>query len=399
MDSLYYYNDILSAKINLDFKRSLFDTINWDQKMIAIKGARGVGKTTLMLQKQKFGLGKNAHSLYVSMDHPYFYNRTLFDFTDEFYKLGGRFLFVDEVHKYALWSRELKVLYDAFPELRVVFSSSSALDIYRGESDLSRRIFTYHLPGMSFREFLIFKKNIIVKAADLDQLISDHRALTTKLSKEKDVHILPLFKEYLKAGYLPFSFPENEAGYSVKLNQVINTVLDIDMAYTDGYTPSTAIKLKKLLAILAESVPFQPNIAELSRKLNISRDSIYNYLKYLEKAMMINTLHAKGKGISLLQKPEKIYLENTNLSYALQLNPDIGSIRESFLLNQLINSGHKVYYPKQGDFFVNNKVIEVGGKQKSGKQIRGTDKAYIAADDILAGAGNKIPLWLFGFLY
>jgi predicted AAA+ superfamily ATPase len=399
MDSLYYYNDILSATIRQDFKRSLFDTINWDQKMISIKGARGVGKTTLMLQRQKFGLNKKAHSLYVSMDHPYFYNRTLFDFTDEFYKMGGRFLFVDEVHKYILWSRELKVLYDAFPELQVVFSSSSALDIYRGESDLSRRVFTYHLPGMSFREFLIFKKKLKVQSVTLDHLISDHSVLTTKLSNEKDVHILPLFKEYLKTGYFPFSFPENEAGYSVKLNQVINTVLEMDMAYTDGYTPATALKLKKLLAILAESVPFQPNIAELSRKLSISRDSIYNYLKYLEKAMMINTLHAKGKGISLLQKPEKIYLENSNLSYALQLNPDIGSIRESFILNQLINSGHNVFYPKQGDFFVDKYTIEVGGRRKPNNQLVGITQAYIAADDILAGAGNKIPLWLFGFLY
>lgn len=399
MDSLYYYNDIVSEKISPDFKRSLFDTIDWDQKMIAIKGARGVGKTTLMLQRQKFGLDKNAHSLYVSMDHPYFYNRTLFDLTDDFYKLGGRFLFIDEVHKYALWSRELKVLYDAFPELKVVFSSSSALDIYRGESDLSRRVFTYDLPGMSFREFLIFKNKVNIKAVNLEHIISHHRALTTRLNKEKEVHILPLFKEYLKTGYLPFSFPENEAGYIIKLNQVINTVLDIDMAYTDGYTPSTALKLKKLLAILAESVPFQPNIAELSRKLNISRDSIYNYLKYLEKALMINTLHAKGKGISLLQKPEKIYLENTNLSYALQLEPNTGSIRECFLLNQLINGGYEVSYPKQGDFFVDNKIIEVGGKLKSGKQISGLTNAYIASDNILAGAGNKIPLWLFGFLY
>ena len=302
MDSLYYYNDILSDKISLDFKRSLFDIIDWNQKMIAIKGARGVGKTTLMLQKQKFGLGKNAHSLYVSMDHPYFYNRTLFELAEEFYKLGGRFLFIDEVHKYALWSRELKVIYDALPEMKVVFSSSSALDIYRGESDLSRRVFSYHLSGMSFREFLIFKKKVNINPVDLNHIITGHRTLTAKLTKEKDVFILPLFREYLKTGYLPFSFPENEKAYIVKLNQVINTVLDIDMAYTGGYTPSTALKLKKLLAILAESVPFQPNISELSRKLNISRDSIYDYLKYLEKALLINTLHAAGKGVSLLQK-------------------------------------------------------------------------------------------------
>jgi hypothetical protein len=399
MDSLYYFNEIISSRVQNEFRRSLFDTIDWNQKMIAIKGARGVGKTTLMLQRQKFDLEKNAHSLYVSMDHPYFYNRTLFELADEFYKSGGRFLFIDEVHKYALWSRELKVIYDALPEMKVVFSSSSALDIYRGESDLSRRVFTYHLPGMSFREFLLFKKEIDMKAVDLENIFTDHRTLTSSLLAKRDIFILPLFKEYLKTGYLPFSFQENENNYIVKLNQVINTVLDIDMAYTDGYSPSTSIKLKKLLSILAESVPFQPNISELARKLNISRDSIYDYLKYLEKALLINTIHSKSKGVSLLQKPEKIYLENTNLSYALQLNPDIGSIRESFLLNQLINSGHKVFYPKKGDFFVEEKIIEVGGKLKSGKQIAGIDEAYIAADGILTGAANKIPLWLFGFLY
>jgi hypothetical protein len=238
-----------------------------------------------------------------------------------------------------------------------------------------------------------------MKAVDLENIFTDHRTLTSSLLAKRDIFILPLFKEYLKTGYLPFSFQENENNYIVKLNQVINTVLDIDMAYTDGYSPSTSIKLKKLLSILAESVPFQPNISELARKLNISRDSIYDYLKYLEKALLINTIHSKGKGVSLLQKPEKIYLENTNLSYALQLNPDIGSIRESFLLNQLINSGHKVFYPKKGDFFVEEKIIEVGGKLKSGKQIAGIDEAYIAADGILTGAANKIPLWLFGFLY
>jgi len=344
-------------------------------------------------------LRKNDRSLYVSADHPYFYNRTLFELADDFYKLGGRFLFIDEVHKYALWSRELKVIYDSLPEMKVVFSSSSALDIYRGESDLSRRVFAYHLPGMSFREFLVFKKKINIKAVSLDQVITSHRSLTTKLSKEKDLFILPLFREYLKTGYLPFSQAENETGYIVKLNQVINTILDIDMAYTDGYTPSTALKLKKLLAILAESVPFQPNISELARKLNISRDTIYDYLKCLEKALLINSLHAQGKGISLLKKPEKIYLENTNLFYALKPDPNMGSIRESFLLNQLVNSGHSVFYPKKGDFWVDEIIIEAGGKLKSPKQISGIDNAYIAADDILTGAGNKIPLWLFGFLY
>lgn len=399
MDNLFYYNDILGEKVNFDFRRSLYEQMDWSQKMIAIKGARGVGKTTMMLQRQKYGLGKKAQSLYLSMDHPYFYNRTLFELADDFYKQGGRFLFIDEVHKYAQWSRELKVLHDAFPELKVVFSSSSALDIYRGEADLSRRVLTYHLPGMSFREYLAFKGHKLFDPQNLNDVLIGHQELSQQIGKEKNLHILPQFKAYLKSGYFPFSEGTGANEYNVQLNQVINTVLDTDMAYAGGYTPSTAIKLKKLLAILAESVPFQPNVAELARKLGISRDSIYHYLKYLEKALLINMLHAKGKGVSLLQKPEKIYLENTNLSYALQLNPDPGSLRETFLLNQMINGGLQAFYPKQGDFYVDGYTIEVGGKDKSNKQITGIEKTYIAADNVLSGAANIIPLWLFGFLY
>ncbi|WP_028298948.1 ATP-binding protein [Olivibacter sitiensis] len=399
MESLFYYNDVMAANIGLDFKRALYDAIDWDQKMIAISGARGVGKTTLMLQRQITAIGLGSHSLYVSMDHPYFYNHNLFDLTDEFYKMGGRFLFIDEVHKYGQWSRELKVMYDVFPQLKVVFSASSALDIYRGEADLSRRVFTYSLPGMSFREFLSFKNKWSSTIFSLDDVLEKHRQLTNTMVANQELQVLPLFKEYLKNGYYPFSVNQQKEDYVIRLNQVINTILDTDMAYADGYTPATAIKLKKLLAVLAESVPFQPNVAELARKLGISRDSIYQYLKYLEKALLITSLHAKGKGISLLQKPEKIYLENTNLAYAITTEPDMGNIRETFVLNQLVNSKYEVYYPKEGDFMIEDKVVEVGGRQKKGKQIASIDKGYIAADDILTGAGNKIPLWLFGFLY
>ncbi len=399
MESLFYYNQILVSRVSLDFKRALYEVVNWNQRMIAISGARGVGKTTLMLQRQKETAAPSNRSLYVSMEHPYFYNHSLFDLADKFYRSGGRFLFADEVHKYANWSRELKVIYDLFPELNIVFSASSALDIYRGEADLSRRVATYLLPGMSFREFLTMKKLWSEKAISLEDILDSHLRISADVIAREDLLILPLFKEYLKNGYYPFMSNLTPDEYAIRLNQVINTILDTDMAYSSGYTPSTALKLKKLLGILAESVPFQPNVAELARKLNISRDTIYHYLKYLEKALLITSLHARGKGMSLLQKPEKLYLENTNLSYALSMEPDKGSLRETFMLNQLINSKQEVGYPKEGDFSVGECIFEIGGGQKKRKQIATAEKGYVVADDILTGTGNKIPLWLFGFLY
>jgi uncharacterized protein len=399
MDALFYYNDILLSQVSLDFVRGLYDKIDWNQRMIAISGARGAGKTTLLLQRQKKQEESGTHSLYISLDHPYFYSNSLFDLADQFYKTGGRMLFIDEVHKYANWSKELKIMYDIFPSLNIVFTASSALEIYRGEADLSRRVISYSLSGMSFREFLMFKAKASFQPFDLMDILINHRALANDILKSLEAELLILFKEYLRTGYFPFSAKAGEKAYEVYLNQVINTILDTDMAYAEGFTPSTTLRLKKLLAILAESVPFQPNVAELARKLGISRDSIYQYLKYLEKGLLIMALHAEGKGISLLQKPEKLYLENTNFAYALSRTPDIGNIRETFVFNQLFNSGYEVQYPKVGDFMVQKNTLEVGGSKKGKKQIEGLENAYIVADDILIGFGNKIPIWLFGFLY
>lgn len=399
MESLIYYNDILLSQISLAFIRGLYDKIDWNQRMIAISGSRGSGKTTLLLQRQKKESDRGINSLYISLDHPYFYSNSLFELAEQFYKTGGRALYIDEVHKYANWSKELKILYDAFPPLSIVFTASSALEIYRGEADLSRRVISYRLSGMSFREFLNFKSNSNFQAFDLEEILKNHRSIANDVLKTLEKEILILFKEYLKSGYFPFSARAGDKAYAIYLNQVINTILDIDMAYTKGFTPSTALKLKKLLAILAESVPFQPNVAELSRKLGISRDSIYLYLNHLEKGLLILSLHAEGKGISLLQKPEKLYLENTNFAYALSNIPEVGNLRETFVLNQLLNSGHEVNYPKVGDFSVQKKIFEVGGSKKSSKQVKGIEGAFIVADDILVGFGNKIPIWLFGFLY
>jgi len=399
MDALIYYNDILLKQVNSAFVRSLYEKIDWNQRMIVISGARGAGKTTLLLQRQKRQNKSGINSLYVSLDHPYFFSNSLFDLADQYYKVGGRLLLIDEVHKYANWSKELKIIYDAFPNMKIVFTASSALDIYRGEADLSRRVISYKLSGMSFREFLKFKSKSSFEIIALDDLIKNHRMLANEVLDLLETELLHLYKFYLKFGYFPFSAQAGETAYEVYLNQVINTTLDTDMAYAKGFTPSTALKLKKLLSILAESVPFQPNVAELARKLGISRDSIYQYLQYLEKGLLIMSIHAEGKGISLLQKPEKIYLENTNFAYALSRTPETGNIRETFFLNQLINSGHKVHYPKSGDFKVGDYIFEVGGHKKSTKQIKELANAYVVADDTLIGFGNKIPIWLFGFLY
>lgn len=399
MEDLVYYNQVLQKNVSSTFKRFLFEEIDWEQRMIAITGARGVGKTTMMLQRQKEMSGIGEYSIYVSMEHPHFYNHTLFDLADKAYKMGIRQIYVDEVHKYTAWSRELKVIYDMFPDMQIVFSASSALNIYRGEADLSRRVVTYPLPGLSFREYLKMKGLLDFPKLSLNQITQNHTSLAQEIDQGEKFHILPEFNQYLKSGYYPFMVHLKEADYTVRLNQVVNTVLDMDMAYAEGYTPSTALRIKKLLAVLAESVPFQPNVAELARKLGISRDTIYQYLNHLEQGSLVLSLHAHGKGVSVLQKPEKLFLENTNLAYAMSPRPDKGSLRETFIMNQLSHSGWKPTAPKTGDFYVNDITIEVGGKQKSKNQIKEIENAYIAADDILVGFGQKVPLWMFGFGY
>jgi predicted AAA+ superfamily ATPase len=366
--------------------------------MIAIKGPRGSGKTTLMLQRIKFGLNTNSNeALYLTADHYWFYTNNLVETANEFYQNGGRFLFIDEVHKYPNWSRELKNIYDSYPDLKVVFSSSSALDIYRGESDLSRRVITYELPGMSFREYLKLKKHLNFPVLSLEEIQKNHFSVTAEIISK--IQPLPVFHEYLKTGYLPIFTETNPQIIPIFLQQIINTVIESDLAFIADYNAGTAYKVKKLIGILAESVPFKPNLASISRKIETSRDSLYEWLNQLEKARLLNFLIADGKGISLLQKPDKIYLENTNLSYVLKLAPDIGSIRETFMLNQLKNLKKEVKLPVSGDFLVDGLTIEVGGKNKDANQVKHLENYLIAADDIEHGFGKKVPLWVFGLMY
>jgi len=396
MESLLEFQENILRQIKNDLRRYLHNQINWNQRMIGIKGPRGAGKTTLMLQHLKYDLGMPTEALYITADHNWFYNHTLFDVANDWYKQGGKILFIDEVHKYPKWSVELKNIYDGLPEMRVIFSASSALDIYRGEADLSRRVMTYLLAGLSFREFLIFTNGINFEAINIDDINKNHQSISRRITK--DFRPLPVFRKYLEIGYLPIII-EGEDTYLMKLKQVINTIVDIDLAYIASYNSGTAIKVKKLLGVIAESVPFKPNIAALARKLDLSRDSVYQYIYQLRDARLLNTLSSEGKGVSTLQKPDKIFLENTNLAFALKDRPDIGNIRETFVLNQLLNAGLNVSSPIEGDFITNELTIEVGGKGKNSNQVKHLDNYLIASDDLETGSGNKAPVWLFGFLY
>jgi predicted AAA+ superfamily ATPase len=350
-----------------------------------------------MLQHMKFDLKESVpQALYMTADHTWFYNHTLLDTAMDWYKQGGRILFIDEVHKYPQWSRELKNIYDGLPEMRVIFSASSALDIYRGEADLSRRVISYTLAGLSFREYLAFTQGVTFDALSIESIRLQHRALS--LSVLEKLQPLPVFSKYLKNGYLPI-IAEGEAEYLPRLEQVINTIVDTDLAYIASYNAGTAVKVKRLLGVIAESVPFKPNISALARKMDMHRESVYEYIYQLRDARLLNILSAAGKGISRLQKPDKIFLENTNLAYAIRPAPDKGNIRETFLLNQLINTGAEVLAPMEGDFLSSGITVEVGGKSKNAGQVKELESYLVAADDIETGIGTKVPLWLFGFLY
>jgi uncharacterized protein len=397
MEPLFEYQDNLLRVISNAFRRHLHPAINWDQRMIGIKGPRGAGKTTLMLQHLKFDLQELASkTLYVTADHTWFYNHTLLDTAMDWFKQGGRILFIDEVHKYPGWSRELKNIYDGLPEMRVVFSASSALDIYRGESDLSRRVISYTLAGLSFREYLAFTQHIVFDPVRIEDIGLRHRELS--MSVLEKLQPLPAFNRYLKNGYLPM-IAEGEAEYLPRLEQVINTIVDTDLAYIASYNAGTAVKVKRLLGVIAESAPFKPNMSALARKMEIHRESIYEYIYQLRDARLLNILSAAGKGVSRLQKPDKIFLENTNLAYAINPSPDKGNLRETFLLNQLTNTGAEIFAPVEGDFLTSGITIEVGGKSKTARQVRDAESWLVAADDTETGFGNKAPLWLFGFLY
>lgn len=383
--------------VKIDFKRYLYHQIDWTNRLIAIKGARGVGKTTLLLQYIKEHETKDITFLYASLDDIYFTAHSLVEFAENFYKNGGKVLLLDEVHKYPGWSREIKNVYDSYPELKLVFTSSSILQIFKGYADLSRRAVTYDLLGLSFREYLEMTGVLKLSPLSLAEILDNHTSLESEITKQ--IRPLKHFKEFLQYGYYPY-FIENVDVYHQKLMNSINLTLEYDLPSAQRIEYANIHKLKKLLYILATSVPFTPNISKLSEQIQSTRATVIQYLDHLKNAQILNLLNTDTMGNGYLTKPDKIYLQNTNIMYALA--PELvntGNLRETFFYNQL-NSKHKLTLPKQGDFSVDKKyTFEIGGKNKTMDQINGIPDGYLAADDIEYGYRNKIPLWLFGFLY
>jgi uncharacterized protein len=398
MEELISFQNNLLNHLNTKWQRSLFYDLKTNERLLGIKGLRGVGKTTLLLQYLALRYPDRESALYVTVDHPYFYQNSLFELASQWYKYGGKLMLIDEVHKYHNWSRELKLIYDGHPEMHIIFTSSSALDLYRGESDLSRRLIVQELHGLSFREYLSLIQDINFRKYTLHEILKDHGQISREINSR--IKPLPAFKKYLKEGYFPFIKEVSETSFPMRLIQIINTVLESDLAYINDYSATNIEKVKKLLGVIADSAPFEPNISKIAEKLMLGRNTVNTYMKHLHDAHILQLLIKKGRGVSRLQKPDKIYFENSAFIYALQNNPEIGTVREVFFTNQLKNAGHKVNLGERGDFFIDEKLtFEIGGKNKNDHQVKNLSNAFIASDDIDMGFGNKIPLWLFGFLY
>lgn len=383
--------------VQTDFIRSLASEIDWSSRLIGIKGARGVGKTTLILQYVKTHYGDSEEALYVNLDNIWFSSHRLYDLADQFVKRGGRHLFLDEVHKYPSWSQEIKNLYDDFPQLQIVFTGSSLLEILNARADLSRRAIVYEMQGLSFREYMGMYHKTELEKVTLEAVLNDHTAISREvLARTKP---LKYFADYLRNGYYPF-YLETPKQYYARLEEVVNMILEIELPLLRRMDIAYVQKIRQLLQIVASSAPFIPNVNKLSERIGISRQTLIADLYYLAEARLLSSIYKENDGISLLQKPNKIYLDNTNMAYVLAPdNTDMGNMRETFVINQL-KYKHTVNYIDRGDVLVDRKyTLEIGGKRKTNQQIQGVENSYIVADDIEFGFGNKIPLWMFGLLY
>lgn len=397
MIKLFELSNIQLQRTELNFFRSLYSKIEWQNRLIGIKGARGTGKTTMLLQYLKQSELSNSEKLYMSLDDIYFTNHSLVDVAKEFYLQGGKILALDEVHKYPNWSSDIKNLYDRYSDLKIIFTGSSIVDITKNEGDLSRRVIMYELKGLSFREYLALKENIQFETFTLEEILDENFEYSKYFSTKFKPY--EYFDEYLKIGYYPF-FLESQTTYYQRLKQLVRLVVELDMAEIKGLDIRQSKKILQLLYIISQQVPFSPNLSELGRKTNIHRNSLNEYLYYLEEARLLYLLQPKNYSVASLQKPEKIYLNNTNLLYALsEEKPNAGTIREVFFYNQLAGL-HQINQSKEADFLVDNiYTFEVGGKNKTTIQIKGIEHFWLVKDDIVQPVGKAVPLWLFGFLY
>jgi hypothetical protein len=401
MESLFKRHDAYLSMVPMKYIRDFMRQVNWNSRLIVIRGPKGVGKSTLMQQyiKLHFNVG-DRHVLYCSADTNYFSTHTLTELAENFVKIGGEWLFIDEVHKYPGWSWEIKEIYDLYRGLHIVLSGSSLIQINDGQADLSRRIMPYDMPGLSLREFLHLDIGLDIQPITLKQLLENPSAFCMQVTSF--CHPLEHFRRYLQFGYYPFYFEERQEYYD-KLENTVNYIIDVELTKHRSLDVGYTRQVKALLQIISQMTPYEVDIAKLSKASGISRLSTLKYITHLEEACLIRRLFTDLNSVTDLQKPDKMYLDNTNLLYTLcPEKPEIGTVRETFIANQLASAGHTIEYAgyKKGDFRIDSGiVIEVGGQDKGFSQIAGEKNGYVAADDIESAYFNKIPLWAFGFLY
>ncbi len=384
------------AKISLDFKRYLYSNINWNARMIGIKGARGVGKTTLLLQHILENHENMDDTLYASMDDLWFASHTLMDLVDWADRRGITRLYLDEVHRYKTWSETLKNIYDSYPDMRIVYTSSSLLAMDNGKVDLSRRQTLYTLHGLSFCEFLEFENVYRMQPLSMEALLNDHVRIAMNITKE--IKIEPLFETYLEHGYYPF-YKDDHDDFSAHLREIVSVVIDNDLPAVENVSYETIQKTKRLLMIISEHVPFEPNMSELWKQLATNNELGLRMLYSLDKAQILSLLTEKAKSYKYLYKPDKVFINNTNLMHALCPRVEVGNARETFFQNQMAVV-HEVNTPKKGDFLVDGRYLfEVGGKNKTFDQIKDVPDSFLAVDETEVGFANRIPLWMFGLLY
>ncbi|MEA3452284.1 MAG: AAA family ATPase [Bacteroidota bacterium] len=397
MEQLVKKHRILLANLKFSFRRKLIDQISWKERMIGIKGSRGVGKTTMILQyiKEKYQISEEC--LYVNLDDLNFPFKNLIELAEKFTQTGGKILFIDEIHKQSNWIVQLKNIYDFFPNLKIVFTGSSILELDHSKADLSRRVVMYNMQGLSFREFLQIETEKDFSEYNLSEIVENHEQICFDVVSK--IKPLKYFSKYIRYGYYPF-YLQNIETYSIKLSELINLIVEHDLSYITNIDVEHFTKIKRFLYLLSHYVPVKPNISSLASEMGMSRTTIINYIHYLQKADVLSVIYSSDKKFKSMSKPEKVLLHHPNLYFAINSeNANIGSIRETFFANQM-SYNHTIEIPQKGDFFVNNKyTFEVGGKNKSYKQIADIENSYIVADDIEIGLKNKIPLWLFGFLY
>ena len=389
---------MLISQVDTRIVRQQMNYINWEKQLVAIRGSRGVGKTTLMRQYIKLNYGVNAgEALYCVMDSMYFTNHSLLDLADQFHSMGGKHLFLDEVHKYPTWSKEIKEIIDLWPSLKITFTGSSLLQILNSQADLSRRVLSYHMHGLSFREFIHFYKGIRIPRHTLKEILDDADSICQEVRRVCNPR--RLMEEYLRVGYYPF-YDGNEMEYYSRLENVVSFIIDQEMPQFCNVDPAYTRKLKSMLLFLCDNPPYEVNITKLAAYLELNKNTVLSYLSSMNRAELLHLLYADNKSVTKMQKPDKIYIHNTIILYALSSQLNTGTIRECFVVNQLSTS-HTIEYGKDhGDFKVDGKfTFEVGGKDKSFQQIADIPNSYILADNIDFPIGKKLPIWLVGLIY